>query len=288
MAVLGCVGQSESSQSGNAWMHRLDWTDLQHALAVAETGSLAGAARALGVNHTTVLRRLNGLEGRIGVRLFERLPAGYALTTAGEEVLGVARGLGATVATLERRLLGRDLRLSGTLRVATTDTLALTILMPHLAAFRAAHPGIELEVTLSNAMANLTRRDGEELLAIAPRVPVHTHVTSYSLADTNAALDDLRHGRFQGAAVVVPGHGEVTDVSLIRDVRGYLDYVRSEASRLRACGASADDTAAAIEQGVSPGWTLRLRSGDLVRPALQVLAYSFGLRFQGECCGFQL
>jgi hypothetical protein len=55
-------------------------------------------------------------------------------------------------------------------------------------------------------------------------------------------------------AVVVPGHGEVTDVSLIRDVRAYLDYVRSQASRLRASGASADDAAAAIEQGARARW----------------------------------
>jgi alcohol dehydrogenase, propanol-preferring len=54
------------------------------------------------------------------------------------------------------------------------------------------------------SVANLTRRDGEELLAIAPRVPVHTHVTTYAMGNTNQALDDLRHGRFQGAAVVVP------------------------------------------------------------------------------------
>jgi DNA-binding transcriptional LysR family regulator len=127
--------------------------------------------RALGVNHTTVLRWLNGLEGRMGVRLFERLPTGHALTGAGEEVLAVARGVGATVATLERRLLGRDLRLSGTLRVATTDTLVLTILMPHLAVFRAAHPGIELDVTLSNAMTNLTQRDADVAVRPADNPP---------------------------------------------------------------------------------------------------------------------
>jgi glyoxylase-like metal-dependent hydrolase (beta-lactamase superfamily II) len=55
-------------------------------------------------------------------------------------------------------------------------------------------------------------------------------------------------------AVVVPGHGEVTDVSLIRDVRDYLDYVRSQASRLRASGASAADAATAIEQGARARW----------------------------------
>ena len=60
-----------------------------------------------------------------------------------------------------------------------------------------------MERTL-RSVANLTRRDGEEFLAVAPRVPVRTTVTAYALEDAGAALDDLRHGRFEGAAVVVP------------------------------------------------------------------------------------
>jgi propanol-preferring alcohol dehydrogenase len=54
------------------------------------------------------------------------------------------------------------------------------------------------------SVANLTRADGTEFLALAPQVPVHTHVTRYALEDTAKALDDLRHGRFRGAAVVTP------------------------------------------------------------------------------------
>jgi propanol-preferring alcohol dehydrogenase len=53
------------------------------------------------------------------------------------------------------------------------------------------------------SVANLTRRDGAEFMAIAPQVPVRTEVTEYALADANRALDDLRHGRFRGAAVLV-------------------------------------------------------------------------------------
>ena len=53
------------------------------------------------------------------------------------------------------------------------------------------------------SVANLTRRDGEELLALAPRVPVRTHVTTYPLDEAGKALEDLRAGRFAGAAVLV-------------------------------------------------------------------------------------
>jgi len=145
---------------------RLDWEDLHTVLAVADCGSLAGAARRLGVNHTTVLRRIGGFEQRLGLRLFDRLPGGYALTAGGEELAAAARGMAATVEALERRLAGQDLRLEGTLRVATADTLTASLLPPLLAQFRELHPGIVLEVTTANLMANLTRRDAD--VAIRP------------------------------------------------------------------------------------------------------------------------
>ena len=149
----------------------MDWDDLRFALAVSEAGSLAAAARRLGVNHTTVLRRVNGLEAKLGVRLFERLATGYVPTVAGAEALAVAGRLGATVETLRRRLAGRDLRLSGPLRVTTVDTLVMTILMPHFAAFGAANPDVTLEIVVSSVMANLTRRDADVAIRAAVAVP---------------------------------------------------------------------------------------------------------------------
>jgi DNA-binding transcriptional LysR family regulator len=65
-------------------MAGIEWDDLRYVLAVANAGSLAGAARNLGVNHTTVLRRVGAFEKRLGLRLFERLPTGYVLTAGGE------------------------------------------------------------------------------------------------------------------------------------------------------------------------------------------------------------
>ena len=144
----------------------MDWDDLRYVLAVAEAGSLAGAARALGVNHTTVLRRIDAFERRLGLRLFERLPTGYVLTAGGEELIAAARQVGDTVTALERKLAGQDLRLSGTLRVTTTDTLMGSIFPEILADFRAAHPGIQVEVAVSNQMANLSRRDAD--VAVRP------------------------------------------------------------------------------------------------------------------------
>jgi DNA-binding transcriptional LysR family regulator len=144
----------------------MEWDDLRYVLAVADAGSLAGAARALGVNHTTVLRRVGGFEKRLGLRLFERLPTGYVPTAGGEELVATARRVDETVVALERRLSGQDLRLAGPLRVTTTDTLMASLLPEILAEFHAVHPGIRIEVALSNQMLDLSRRDAD--VAIRP------------------------------------------------------------------------------------------------------------------------
>jgi DNA-binding transcriptional LysR family regulator len=147
-------------------MSNLEWDDLRYVLAVATEGSLAGAARRLGVNHTTVLRRVGAFEERLGLRLFERLPTGYVLTAGGEELIAAAHRIDDEVTALERKLAGQDLRLSGVVRVTTTDTLMGSILPEVLAQFRKAHPGIAIEVAVSNLMFNLTKRDAD--VAIRP------------------------------------------------------------------------------------------------------------------------
>jgi DNA-binding transcriptional LysR family regulator len=143
-----------------AHAHRhIEWNDLRYVLAVAEHGGLAAAARALGVNHTTVLRRVNAFEEARGLRLFERLPTGYALTPGGEELLGSVRQISSLVTDLERRFTGKDLRLEGALRVATTDTLASSILPRHLAAFHGRYPDIVVELAVGNLPADIVRHD---------------------------------------------------------------------------------------------------------------------------------
>jgi DNA-binding transcriptional LysR family regulator len=152
-------------------MQGLDWSDLQVFAAIAERGSLAAAARALAVNHTTVARRIHALEKRLGVRLFRRLATGYILTQGGEELRGEMRGIQSALADVERRLAGKDARLTGALRVSTTDTLATTLLMPHLRAFRAQHAGVDVTLTTSNSLVNLSRHDADVVIRPAPAPP---------------------------------------------------------------------------------------------------------------------
>jgi DNA-binding transcriptional LysR family regulator len=147
-------------------MHSLAWTDLQYVLAVADAGSLAKAATSLGVNHTTVLRRVGAFERSLGVKLFARSPTGYVLTASGEEIAAAARAMADTVDGIERTVAGRDLRLTGNVRVTTTDTLAASLLLPILASFSQKHAGIQLEVSTQVQMVNLSKRDAD--VAVRP------------------------------------------------------------------------------------------------------------------------
>lgn len=151
----------------------LDWDDLRHALAVAEAGSLAGAARLLEVQHSTVLRRLAALERRLGARLFERRRSGYVPTEAGELLVAQARRMQPEIDEAVRRIRGRDLALQGSLRLNTAHIAMLYLLPEPLAAFAHAHPGIEVEVAEAPGLADLSRRDADLALRLSRVVPEH-------------------------------------------------------------------------------------------------------------------
>ena len=154
-------------------MSTLDWDDLRVALAVADAGSLAGAARALNVNHTTALRRLDALEARLNTRLFERQRGGYVPTEAGELLAQEARAIAPRIDDLERRLLGRDLRLTGSVRLTTAFVTMAYLLPQPLAAFALAHPGIDVEVVENSALVDLSRRQADVALRLSHQVPEH-------------------------------------------------------------------------------------------------------------------
>jgi DNA-binding transcriptional LysR family regulator len=142
------------------------WEALHLILAITRGGGLAGAGRLLGLHHATVLRRLNALEKRAGVALFERRLTGYVPTKDGEEMARIAERLEEDVLEAHRKLAGKDLRLSGTIRLATADYVVGAFLAPALAAFGARHPNIEIEIAISAQLASLTRRDAD--IALRP------------------------------------------------------------------------------------------------------------------------
>lgn len=144
----------------------LSWDDMCLVHAIADVGTLSGAARALHVSHPTAFRRLNRLERKMGVRFFDRARDGYTATAAAEEVSGLVRRLRTDVLAVERRIVGRDLRPSGTLRITTTDTLLFGWLSPGLREFRRAYPDIRLELVVSNDVFSLSKREAD--IAVRP------------------------------------------------------------------------------------------------------------------------
>jgi DNA-binding transcriptional LysR family regulator len=150
-----------------------DWNDLPFFLAVASQGNLNRAATALGVNHSTVFRRINGMEERTGVRLFERQPEGYLLTAAGEQVLQHARDADAAVNRLQRAVAGRDAELGGQVRMTAAPDLARRYVAPALAAFARIQPGIRVELAASDSDYDLGRREADLALRATSRPPDH-------------------------------------------------------------------------------------------------------------------
>lgn len=150
-----------------------DWNDLRLVLAIMRAGSLTAAARTLGVVHSTAFRRLAALEERLGVRLFERLPAGaYSPTEAGERIAAAAERVESETAALDRDLLGADLRLSGRVRVTCSESVAYALLTPAIAEFRRAHPGIVVDLVIDNRALSLSRREADVALRVSrPREP---------------------------------------------------------------------------------------------------------------------
>jgi DNA-binding transcriptional LysR family regulator len=154
-------------------MQTPDWNDLACFLAVARAGTLAGAARALSVNHSTVFRRLNRFEAVLGVRLFERLPEGYALTEAGEALLPRAERVAAEIDAAARELFGRDARLEGPIRVTTATNLATSYLARYLPEFARAHPGVHVELVVGDENRDLSRREADVALRATSDPPEH-------------------------------------------------------------------------------------------------------------------
>jgi DNA-binding transcriptional LysR family regulator len=145
-------------------------TDLPLILALSRERTLAGAAERLDVDLSTVFRRLNALEARLRVRLFDRSARGYQLTTAGERAASAAERVEAELLTLDREISGRDQQLSGRLRVTASETLSHAVLPRLFAQFHAQHPRIELILTIDNRIMDLSRREAD--VALRVRRPV--------------------------------------------------------------------------------------------------------------------
>ncbi len=148
----------------------VDWDDLRYALAVARTTTLSGAGASLGVSHTTVGRRLRALEDRLGVRLFDPSPEGFTLTDAGADLVAVAERIELETLSLEGRVLGRDARLTGALRVSAMELVFRTFRSAFLS-FAERFPAVALTVTTSDDEVSLARREADVVVRLSNAPP---------------------------------------------------------------------------------------------------------------------
>jgi DNA-binding transcriptional LysR family regulator len=149
----------------------MDWDDYRYFLAIARAGSLTSAGRALGVSQPTVSRRLETMEARLKVRLFDKTQRGYEMTPAAMDIFETVERVGEELSDIERKVFGKDLRLTGSLRVTCTEVLLEDYLAPHIWHFLDRHPGIELDVICTRALLNLTRRDADLAIRFTARPP---------------------------------------------------------------------------------------------------------------------
>ncbi|HTV24071.1 MAG TPA: LysR family transcriptional regulator [Polyangiaceae bacterium] len=164
----------------------LDWDDLRYFLAVARSGSLSAASRALGVAQPTVGRRLSAFERSLGAKLLVATPAGQRLSPTGQRLLAHAEHMEREALAAERVASGRDSGLSGRLVITATEWMIRSVLGPLLAPFVAAHPALEIELFAEARHLSLVRRECD--LAIRPSSFEQPEVVQYELGTLSFGL----------------------------------------------------------------------------------------------------
>ncbi len=211
----------------------MKWDDLKIFLAVARTGSISGGAKHLGVQHSTVSRRLRSLEEKLGARLIERKKGGYELTMAGENVKQTAIRIETEILGVDEALLGKDAILRGPLRVSAINNMASSVLMPMFASFSELHPEVELHITVSNQNVSLTQREADIVIRL-----------------TNSPMDTLIGKRM------------VTVASTIYIGRDYMKKIRDQKVKPKWIGVNCCQFHKSWTKQFSPGQSHNFYSDD--------------------------
>ena len=181
-----------------------DWNDLRHFLAVARFGSTLAAAKALNVNQSTVHRRLDELEKRLGRQLVVRQPTGYKLTELGQDIVTYAEQVEEAVQALERRLAASDTGLTGSVRVTCPEAIGVRLLhSPFVAKFNERYPDLRVEFIISDKLLDLAK--GEADIAIRATAPFDDALFGRKIAETPWAI--------YASASYIERAGIITDVA---------------------------------------------------------------------------
>lgn len=156
-------------------MHSSNWDNLRYVIAVIEAGSVNAAARDLGVNHATVLRRVAAFETQYGGAIFEKSANGYKLLPGKESLVDAVREVENSVLTVERLMLGASPNLSGVVRISSTDTICQYLLPGLLKMIRSKSPHLQIELLSNNSHLNFARMEADLFVRPAMTVPDDTN-----------------------------------------------------------------------------------------------------------------
>ncbi|MDZ4375265.1 MAG: LysR family transcriptional regulator [Phenylobacterium sp.] len=164
-----------------------DWNDLKAFLAVARGGSTLAASKALGVNQTTVARRIESLEHDLGFKLFERGQTGSRLTEGGQALIPEAELVERAAIRFANQAAGQLRGVAGALRLTTNELVANTMVIPALAEFRKVHPDVQVDLVVTDRALDL--QNGEADLAIRTgKVLAESDLVARKIADHDMAL----------------------------------------------------------------------------------------------------
>ncbi len=208
----------------------LDWSLVQTFLAVAETGSLSGAARELNLTQPTAGRHVQALERELGVPLFKRQARGMALTAEGAALLGYARAMRDAAGALSLAAVGGETDLSGTVRVTSSVFVAHHILPAVVTELRETHPEIQIELVASDTSENLLFREAD--IAVRMYRPTQLDVVAKHLGAVPLGLF--------AAKSYIQKHGMPTAEDFVQhDIIGY-DRNKSMIEGFREAGMEVD------------------------------------------------
>jgi DNA-binding transcriptional LysR family regulator len=218
-------------------MEAMNWDDMRIFLSVARAGTLSGAARELKITQPTVGRRLKGLEEALGARLFDRLPDGFVPTAAGEEFIPLAEAMEATALTVDRRQPALAESARGTVRLSVWEIFA-ALLTDHMTDLRQSLPDIEIELSVTHILANLSRREADLLIReclpdnpslIARRLGAYTFAVYGSRNFVSAHPAALGEARYEACEWV--GYDE--DHAYFHNQTWLLERLRDRAPAIR-------------------------------------------------------
>jgi len=232
------------------------WDELRTFVEVAGDGSLSGAARRLGITQPTVGRHIDALEAALGLTLFTRSPRGLTPTPAALALEPHLEAMAAAAAALARTASGEAAADRGTVRVTASEIVGVEVLPPMLAAFHAEHPGVAIELALTNRTQDLARRDAD--IAVRMVRPTQTGLVARRIGSSRISLfahrDYLARFGEPRSLADLASHcviGFDRDNSAFRGLGGYAGTLTRESFGLRCDSDLAQ--LAALRAGVGIG-----------------------------------